>query len=335
MNKGNLVRRASVRLSLAVALLLALACPGLAQSQGAGAPDAGAPAAAVADEAPAEPDEATQAEKDLGKDIAEGVDDATKVVKKTFTKAANSAKRVGKEVVKALSEEDADFYMSHPCKFQIVDKLGRAVQTTSNSELAFQLQPGENGRYLNGKREIEIDTLSLDTNTWLSAEPVGTTGVFSVDLLVPVAEDSNAKATYNVRFAGDGNLAANSLNTSSVTVTNRGTAHDVEILSLGQEVRQNWELPLAGIGALLALGLGWFKAARLREKTFEELTKNKIMKAKTEADGKFRKVMVWSFLLVLAGMFVVIFFPGVQGFFPYCGVWLGSLLPFVLVLLLC
>ena len=269
--------------------------------------------------------------------VKETVQDAVDLVRDTVDQSATKVKKVGKDLFNALTQKDEDFFVSKPCSFQIVDNMGRTVKTTNDCQLSFQMQPGENGRYLNGKREVELDSISVDPSKWLPAEPVGDTGVFTADLLVPVSEDSSVKVTYNVRFAGTGKLAATSLETNSLVLTHRGTEHDVEVLRLLQTVRQDWEWPLAWSCCLLTLAAGWFRAASAKERTWQKLTSERKVKADVEANKKYRRKLFMAVACAVVGLVVVAFFPGVQGIqgmFPYCGVWLGSLLPLLLVLLL-
>ncbi|MDO5297065.1 MAG: hypothetical protein Q4F00_10645 [bacterium] len=226
--------------------------------------------------------------------------------------------------------DDSDFYRMVPCKFQIKDKMGRSVECPPGTTLAFQLQPGDGGVFLNGKTEIEVADCTADLNSWREAT-MGPNGVFEADLFAPVSDTAGSGVSYVVRFKGGGRLNTASLNVGSIILTHRGTAHDVEPLAINQSVRQKWEVPMIAVSALITLFWGWLRSAKIRARVWAELTAKADVSCDSVANSKKRFIMAIVVIAVLIGSAVALLWPGVTGFFPYCGVILGSLLPMFLV----
>ena len=229
--------------------------------------------------------------------------------------------------------DDSDFYRMVPCKFQIKDKLGRPVQCPPGTTLAFQLQPGDGGVFLNGKTEIEVADCTADVNSWREAT-MGPNGVFEADLFAPVSDTSGSAVTYIMRFKGGGHLNTASLSAGSINLTHRGTAHDVEPLALNCSVRQKWEVPMIVVSALITMFWGWLRSAKIRARVWAELTAKADVSCDSVANSKRRFVMAVVTIAVIIGAAVALLWPGVTGFFPYCGVVLGSLLPMFLVFMI-
>ena len=220
--------------------------------------------------------------------------------------------------------DDGEYYRLHPCKFQIKDKLGRSVECPPGTTLAFQLQPGDGGVFLNGKTEIEVGDSTADTNSWREAT-MSSNGVFEADLFAPVSDTAGSAVHYIMRFKGGGDLNTASLNMGNLTLTHRGTAHDIEPLALNKKIRQKWEVPLIVVSAVIALFWGWLRSAKARARVWLELTSKGDANCDNAANSLKRRIMSVVVVAVMIGVIVALFWPGVTGFFPYCGVVLGSL----------